>query len=527
MSVFRSDILVLGSGVAGLTVAIKAAKALPDKQVIVATKAEESESNTKYAQGGIAAVWDQLDSFENHIQDTMVAGDQLSDRGVVKMVVEKAPECMRQLINWGADFDLNPEGVIDLGKEGGHSAHRILHYKDITGFEVEKTLLEQVETLPNIRLLPYHFAIDLITDHHLPEAHRTNGISCFGAYILNQKTNKIDTYLSSSVVLATGGIGQVYAATTNPLVATGDGIAMAYRAKAKIADMEFVQFHPTSLYQPGESPSFLISEAVRGFGAYIRNKNGERFMLNIDERAELAPRDIVSRAIDAELIASGDSHVFLDCTHLDAAEFEKHFPNILAKCLSQGIDPRHQFIPVVPAMHYLMGGIEVDSKGYSSVYNLFACGESSRTGLHGANRLASNSLLEALVFGNRIADEIIENRRDIVFPEDLEIPEWDEEGTMVPKEKVLISHNRRTIQYIMSDLVAIVRSDERLEKALDHLDYLYQDTEKAYEKSKLSPQICELRNLNTIAYLIVKQSMARKENKGAFYSLNNIDKSLS
>ncbi len=522
MAVFKTDILILGSGVAGLSIAIKTATSLPHKSILVATKADESESNTKYAQGGIAAVWDKLDSFEDHIKDTMVAGDNLSDRGVVKMVIEEAPDCMKQLISWGTDFDQNQAGEIDLGKEGGHSANRILHFKDITGFEIEKTLLEQVSNLPNIKLLPYHFAIDLITDHHLNETILEDSISCYGAYILNQKTNKIDTYLASSVVLATGGIGQVYAATTNPVIATGDGIAMAYRAKAKIIDMEFVQFHPTALYQPGESPSFLISEAVRGFGAFLRNKKGERFMLAIDERAELAPRDIVSRAINTELIFSGDAHVYLDCTHLDMHEFLKHFPNIYEKCKSLGIDPESQWIPVIPAAHYLMGGIEVDANGYSSIDNLFACGECSRTGLHGANRLASNSLLEALVFGNQIAQEIIQNRAQMIFNTELVIPEWDEEGTMVPKENVLISHNRKTIQNIMTDLVAIVRSNERLEKALDHLNYLFQDTEKAYEKSKLSPQICELRNLNAVAYLIVHQSMARKENKGAFFSLDNI-----
>ena len=522
MAVFKTDILILGSGVAGLSIAIKTATSLPHKSILVATKADESESNTKYAQGGIAAVWDKLDSFEDHIKDTMVAGDNLSDRSVVKMVIEEAPDCMKQLISWGTDFDQNQAGEIDLGKEGGHSANRILHFKDITGFEIEKTLLEQVSNLPNIKLLPYHFAIDLITDHHLNESSLEDSISCYGAYILNQKTNKIDTYLASSVVLATGGIGQVYAATTNPVIATGDGIAMAYRAKAKIIDMEFVQFHPTALYQPGESPSFLISEAVRGFGAFLRNKKGERFMLAIDERAELAPRDIVSRAINTELIFSGDAHVYLDCTHLDMPEFLKHFPNIYEKCKSLGIDPESQWIPVIPAAHYLMGGIEVDANGYSSVDNLFACGECSRTGLHGANRLASNSLLEALVFGNQIAQEIIQNRAQMIFNTKLVIPEWDEEGTMVPKENVLISHNRKTIQNIMTDLVAIVRSNERLEKALDHLNYLFQDTEKAYEKSKLSPQICELRNLNAVAYLIVHQSMARKENKGAFFSLDNI-----
>lgn len=524
MSIFKADILVLGSGVAGLSIAIKTAMALPEKSIIVATKANESESNTKYAQGGIAAVWDKLDSFEDHIKDTMIAGDYLNDPEVVKTVVEEAPDCMRQLISWGTDFDHNPQGEIDLGKEGGHSANRILHYKDITGFEIEETLLEQVSSLKNIEILPYHFAIDLITNHHVSSDKTQEKLTCYGAYILNQKTNKIDTFLATSVVLATGGIGQVYAATTNPVIATGDGIAMAYRAKARIRDMEFVQFHPTALYQPGVSPSFLISEAVRGFGAYLRNKSGDRFMLKIDSRAELAPRDIVSRAINSELIFSGDTNVYLDCTHLDMTDFKRHFPNIYDKCQSLGIDPEKQWIPVVPAAHYLMGGIDVDHKGYSSVLNLFACGECSCTGLHGANRLASNSLLEALVFGNKIANEIIEKRSDLKLNEELVIPEWDEEGTMIPKENVLISHNRKTIQNIMTDLVAIVRSNERLEKALDHLNYLFQDTEKAYEKSKLSPQICELRNLNAIAYLVVKQSMERSENKGAFYSLDNISK---
>ncbi len=523
MSIFNIDTLILGSGVAGLTIAIKAAKALPDKKIFVVTKAEASESNTKYAQGGIASVWNKLDSFKDHINDTMIAGDHLNDPEIVKTVIEEAPKCMRQLINWGADFDQANDGNLDLGKEGGHSANRILHHKDITGFEVEKTLLEQVELLKNITLLPFHFAIDLITDHHITgKKYDKNDISCYGAYILNEKTKKIDTYLATSIVLATGGTGQAYAATTNPLVATGDGIAMAYRAKAKVEDMEFVQFHPTSLYQPGESPAFIISEAVRGFGAYLRNKKGERFMLDVDKRAELAPRDIVARAIDSELIKSGDQFVYLDCTHLDMDAFVKHFPNISEKCENIGIDIATQGIPVLPAAHYMMGGVVVNKNGYSSIKNLFACGECSRTGLHGANRLASNSLLEALVFGSKIASEIAENRKDLIFDKYLDIPEWNEEGTMEPKEKVLISHNRKTIQNIMTDLVAIVRSDERLEKALDHLDYIFQNTEKAYAKSKLSPQICELRNLNAISYLIVKHSMARKENKGAFYSLNNL-----
>lgn len=524
MSRLQSDILILGSGVAGLTVAIKLAKTLPDKKVFVVTKAEESESNTKYAQGGVAAVWDKLDSFQDHIDDTMVAGDFENDLEVVKMVIENAPECMEQLILWGAEFDENESGALDLGKEGGHSANRILHHKDITGLEIERTLLRQVAGLKNIVLLPHHFAIDLITEHHIESKYPRSNTTCFGAYVLNQQTNRIDTFLADYTVLSTGGVGQVYAATTNPVIATGDGIAMAHRAKVNIWDMEYVQFHPTALYQPGVSPAFLISEAVRGAGAYLRNTKGERFMLELDERAELAPRDVVSRAINAELLKSGDHFVYLDCTHLDPENFVNHFPNIFEKCRSIGIDPRKQAIPVVPAQHYIMGGVAVDKNGRTSLKSLYACGECSRTGLHGANRLASNSLLEALVYGNKIAEDII---GQLQLPGDknkLTIKEWNEEGTVMPKEMVLISHNRKTVQAIMTDLVAIVRSDERLEKAMDHLSYLYSDTEKVYARSKLSPQLCELRNLITIAYLITRQSMKRKVNKGAFYSLDNLNR---
>ncbi len=521
MSYFHSDILILGSGVAGLTTAILTAKALPEKKIIVITKAEKNESNTKYAQGGIAAVWDKLDSFEDHINDTIVAGDFINDPEVVKMVIEDAPDCMKQLIEWGADFDHNKKGDLDLGKEGGHSTHRILHHKDITGFEIEKTLLEQVNSLNNITLLPFHFAIDLITDHHIEKNVSKKDLSCYGAYILNEKTNQIDTFLAAKTVMAAGGSGQVYASTTNPKVATGDGVAMAYRAKAKIEEMEFVQFHPTALFEPGESPAFLISEAVRGLGAYLRNKKGKRFMLDVDKRAELAPRDIVARAIDNELNISGERNVYLDCTHLDYDAFIKHFPNINNKCLSKGIDIKRDFIPVIPASHYLCGGVSVNKKGKSSLQNLFACGECSRTGLHGANRLASNSLLEALVYAKNIAKEIIDHK-ELLKPVKKNIPEWNEEGTTIPEELVLISHNIKTVQNIMSDLVAIVRTDDRLQMALDHLNYIYQDTEKLYLKSKLSPQLCELRNLNAIAYLIVKQSQARKENRGAFYSLDNL-----
>jgi len=520
MSIIHSDILILGSGIAGLSTAIKLAKAFPEKKIRVVTKDNKEESNTKYAQGGIAVVWDALDSFDSHIADTLRAGDYENNEAVVRMVVEEAPDRLRELIAWGAAFDLTSDNTYDLGKEGGHSANRILHHKDITGHEIQMTLLKQAD-LHNIELLSHHFAIDLITNHQVTSKVKMYGeknIRCYGAYVMNEKNEGIDTYTAPITLLATGGAGQVYASTTNPVIATGDGVAMAYRAKAKVYDMQYIQFHPTALYEPGKSPAFLISEAVRGFGAYLRNAKGERFMLAIDERAELASRDIVSRAIDTELNTSGAECVFLDCSHLDQKAFLNHFPNIIEKCQSIGIDVSKDLIPVVPAMHYLCGGVNVNANGETSIKGLYANGETACTGLHGANRLASNSLLEALVFGHHISEHIVENKHvfEANFPD---IPEWDAEGTTVPKELILISHNRKSVQYIMSDLVAIVRSDERLERALDHLNYLYRDTERLYKKVTLSPQIVELRNLNACAYLIVKQSMQMKENKGAFFSI--------
>ncbi len=518
----KSDVLILGSGIAGLTTAIKLAKALPNKKIIVATKDQKEESNTKYAQGGVAVVWDKLDSFESHITDTLRAGDYENDEKVVRMVVENAPKSLQELIVWGADFDYKDSQNYDLGKEGGHSVNRILHHKDNTGFEIQKTLLEQVSQHSNIELYSHHFAIDLITEHHTENRKLHFGntdITCFGAYILNEKNQQIDTYQAYVTIIATGGAGQVYASTTNPIIATGDGIAMAYRAKALVIDMQYQQFHPTALYEPGKSPAFLITEAVRGFGAYLRNDKGERFMLQVDERAELASRDIVARAINMEMNRSGSTNVYLDCTHLEKESFIKHFPNIVEKCSSIGIDFTKDFIPVVPSMHYLMGGIAINTHGETSIQNLYANGEAACTGLHGANRLASNSLLEALVYGHTISKHIIKNTN--LFDKNIpKIFQWNSEGTIDPKELVLISHNRKSVQYIMSDLVGIVRSNERLIRALDHLNYIYKDTEVLYKKTKLSPQIVELRNLNAIAYIIVKQSLEMKENKGAFYSLD-------
>ena len=520
--IVKTDILILGSGIAGLTTAIKLAKQLPDKNIIVATKDQKDETNTKYAQGGVAVVWDKLDSFESHISDTLKAGDFQNDEKIVRMVVEKAPSSLQELIIWGADFDFKDQKNYDLGKEGGHSANRILHHKDITGFEIQRTLLSQVSHLKNIELLQHHFAIDIITEHHTERRKLNFGdpdITCFGAYIMNEKTQIIDTYTANITIIATGGAGQAYASTTNPVIATGDGIAMAYRAKALVTDMQYQQFHPTALYEPGKSPAFLITEAVRGYGAYLRNDDGKRFMLNVDERGELASRDIVARAINMEMNRTGAECVYLDCTHLDYAGFIKHFPNIDEKCRKMGIDFSKNFIPVVPAMHYLMGGIVINQNGETSIKNLYANGEVTRSGLHGANRLASNSLLEALVYAQTISNHIVDHK--IILENKLPtIPEWNTEGTTDPKELVLISHNKKSVQYIMSDLVGIVRSNERLIRALDHLNYIYQDTENLYKKVTLSPQIVELRNLNNIAFLIVNQSMKVTENKGAFYNLD-------
>ena len=420
-------------------------------------------------------------------------------------------------MQWGAKFDSDSNGNLDLGKEGGHSAYRVVHFKDITGYEVERALLSRIEQLPNITLLTHHFAIDLITEHHL-EQRDTDKISCYGAYVLNQKTGKILTVKAANTLLASGGIGRVYGHTTNPIIATGDGIAMAYRANARIRDMEFIQFHPTALYDTKEGSSFLISEAVRGFGAFLRNKKGERFMLALDERGELASRDIVSQGIDKELKQSGDAHVYLDCTHLNLEAFKNHFPNIYEQCKSLHIDISKDWIPVVPASHYLCGGIEVDKHGRTTIENLFACGECSRTGLHGANRLASNSLLEALVFAHNVFAYQNEHPSELSF---VEIPDWNEEGTSVPKEHVLIQHNLKQLQALMQNYVGIVRSNDRLKKAINHLDLIYNEVEELYKKSTLSTSLCELRNMVNVAHLIISQSIERKENKGGFLNIDN------
>ena len=513
----KVDFLVIGTGLAGLSYALKVAQF---GKVCLVTKTDLQETNTRYAQGGIAAVTYEPDNYNKHIKDTLVAGDGLCNEDVVSMVVEEAPVQIKELINWGANFDKESTGKYDLAREGGHSEHRILHYKDSTGEEIQRALSLRVRNNENIEILEHHFAVDLITQHHLGKLvkrHHTD-IECYGAYILNPEGNQIIKVLSKVTMLATGGAGNLYFTTTNPPVATGDGIAMVYRAKGIIENMEFVQFHPTSLYNPGERPSFLITEAMRGFGGILKAQDGEKFMPKYDERGSLAPRDIVARAIDNEMKVRGEDFVYLDCTHLNAEELIIHFPNIFKKCLSLGIDIRKDMIPVVPAAHYLCGGIKVDMNGKTMIHRLYAGGETSSTGLHGANRLASNSLLEAVVYADKAAADSLKLFKECNFGEN--VPEWNDEGTSHPEEMVLITQNLREVQQIMTNYVGIVRSDLRLKRATDRLEIIYKETEDLYKKSKLSIQLCELRNLINVGYLVIKMAQARKESRGLHYMLD-------
>jgi L-aspartate oxidase len=513
----KTDILIIGAGIAGLSTAIKLAQTRPDLRIMVLTKTHEGESNTTYAQGGVAAVWNtERDSFDKHFEDTLDAGDGLCDEDIVRIVVNEGPDRVREIIEWGARFDKDKEQEkYDLGREGGHSENRILHYKDLTGWEIQRTLLAQLDELPNIEFYEEYFALDLITQHHLGYSitRLTPDITCYGAYVLNKETGDIETLLAKITVVATGGGGQVYRNTTNPVIATGDGIAMTYRAKGHIENMEFVQFHPTALYNPaGENPDFLVSEAVRGFGGILKTREGQEFMHHYDKRGSLAPRDIVARAIDNEMKKRGDDFVHLDCTHLDGEAFKAHFPTIYDKCMSLGIDPMKDRIPVVPACHYLCGGVRVDDRGRSSIRQLYACGECTSSGLHGANRLASNSLLEALVFAHRIHEDILDQIEQLNFQEN--IPAWNARGTTEPKEMVLLTQSWKELKEIMSSYVGIVRGNVRLKRAMDRLYLLYKETEEIYQSTQISPQICELRNLITIGYLITRSASMRRESRG-------------
>ena len=512
----NADFLVVGSGIAGLSFALKAAK---HGKVLIVTKANEDESNTKYAQGGVAVVVDKKeDSFEKHIEDTLIAGDGLCDKQVVEIVVKEGPERIKEIIDYGTNFDKTHEGFYDLAKEGGHSEYRVLHFKDITGYEIERSLLEQIHSNPNIEVLTHYFAVDLITQHHLGEFvdKSTPDITCFGMYAFNTRTGVVEKILSKVTVMASGGAGHIYSITTNPTIATGDGVAMVYRAKGKVRNMEFIHFHPTALYNPGEYPSFLISEAVRGFGGILKRHDGTEFMHEYDPRGSLAPRDIVARAIDSEMKKSGEDYVYLDVRHRSKADILNHFPNIYAKCLDIGLDMTKDMIPVSPACHYMCGGIMVDQHGRSSIQRLYACGECASTGLHGANRLASNSLLEALVFAHRIYEKAVQQFESRHIP--AVMPDWDEKGVQLSNEDILVTHNLREMQKVMSDYVGIVRSDFRLERAMRRLGLLYEETESFYKQTKLSVKLCELRNLIQVSYIVIKSAMIRKESRGLHYT---------
>ncbi|MBF0586728.1 L-aspartate oxidase [Prosthecochloris sp. N3] len=506
----KTDILVIGSGIGGLYFALNMAD---HATVTIITKKESSTSNTNWAQGGIAATIDENDSPDYHVQDTLDAGAGLCNQAMVELMVNEGPRHIRQLIDYGVHFTMADNEHLDLGREGGHSHKRIVHAKDLTGQEVEHALLEKINSHPNIELLEHHFAIELLTEHHLHI--KTNDINCYGAYALDTRNRQLKKILSRVTMLASGGLGHVYPHTTNPDIATGDGVAMAYRAGAMIANMEFIQFHPTSLYHP-KAKSFLISEALRGFGGVLKLRNGKAFMQKYDKRENLAPRDIVARAIDSEMKKTGDECVFLDVTHLDADKTIQHFPNIYETCLEFGIDITKEMIPVVPAAHYSCGGIKTDDNGRTSINRLYACGETSCTGVHGANRLASNSLLEALVFAYRSSQDIksilhgLHNNRPF--------PDWDDTGTVNPEEWILVSHNKKEAQQVMNDYVGIVRSDLRLQRAKRRIEFLKEETEAYYKKTRITSQILELRNIIKVASLIIDSAIQRRESRGLHYT---------
>ena len=510
----RTDFLVIGSGIAGLFYALKVADS---GSVAIITKKARAESNTNYAQGGIATVASDEDSFESHIEDTLSVGVGLCHREAVEVMVREGPQRLRELVELGVEFSRSRERY-DLGREGGHSKNRIVHAADHTGREIEHALLARVASHKKIAMYENHLAVDLITEHHLVgiDRGRRGDIHCWGAYVLDEDRGVVKRFLSRITMVATGGLGQVYLHTTNPAIAAGDGIAMAHRAGAGIANMEFIQFHPTTLYDSG-SPAFLISEAVRGFGAVLKTIKGEDLMSKYDSRGGLAPRDIVARAIDIELKRSGDEHVHLDLRHLNGDRVRERFPSIYERCRQFGLDMTQVPLPVVPAAHYACGGVVTDLEGRTNIHGLYACGEVGMVGVHGANRLASNSLLEAVVFSYRAAES--GKRRLAAEKSELPlIPPWDDSGTFNSEEWVLVSHNRKEIQHLMWDYVGIVRSNLRLDRAKRRLDLIYREVMDFYKKTKVSEGLIELRNLAIVAELIIRSALARKESRGLHHN---------
>src|SRR4051794_2262577 len=511
------DFVVIGSGIAGLTFALKAAQ---HGSVAVITKRKGADSNTAWAQGGVACVTSDEDSFELHLRDTLEAGAGLCDEETVRTIVTEGPARIRELMEIGLHFDereVSGHRELDLGREGGHSKRRVLHVHDATGAEIEKTLLRELARSPRVQLLENHMAVDLITAGKLGFATEDR---CLGVYVLDEKTTDVETIRTDRLVLATGGCGKVYLYTTNPDVATGDGVAMAWRAGATVANMEFVQFHPTCLFH-AEARSFLISEAVRGEGGVLRNDRGEDFMKRYDPRGSLAPRDIVARAIDAEMKRSGAQCVFLDITAQTPEFLRERFPNIYETCLRYGMDMSKQPIPVVPAAHYQCGGIKTDVNGATNLPGLYAIGEVACTGLHGANRLASNSLLEGLVTAHRAAEVAIKAQSLRAGPTGVALPEWEAGDAHDVDELVVIYHNWDEIRRLMWDYVGIVRTDKRLQRASARLRNLEREIREFYWNFKISVDLLELRNLATVAALIVDSALSRKESRGLHFTLDH------
>lgn len=508
------DHLVLGSGIAGLTFALRVAD---HGTVAVLTKAMVDETSTRKAQGGIASVTDPEDNFASHVDDTLKAGAGLCHRDAVELLVSEGPEAIRELIAWGIHFTRKggKTGSFDLHREGGHNRARILHAGDITGAEIERGLLEAAKAHPNIQICEQRFALELITQHYLTQP-TDRRLTCHGAYALDRTTGHIETWLAPVTVVCTGGVGQVYLHTTNPSVATGDGLAMAWRAGARVANLEFVQFHPTMLYDPVR-PSFLISEAVRGAGAVLVDSRGNKFMEHEHPLKDLAPRDIVTRAIDRRMKALGDPCVFLDVSCL-GAHAKAHFPNIYARCLEAGFRMGKDPIPVAPSAHYMCGGIDTDLNASTNIAGLYACGECAHTGIHGANRLASNSLLEAVVFSRRAADHALSHPRPQVKP--AIVAKWDKKGTQEHREEVVIRHHHDSVRRIMWDFVGIVRTTDRLKRASTHLRLIFDEVEAFYKATVITPSLLELRNAVCTARLIVDCALRRTESRGLHYSLD-------
>lgn len=509
-----ADVLILGSGIGGLMLALKAAEAA---EVIVLTKKRADDGSTNWAQGGIAAVFDPSDRFKHHTRDTLRCGAGLCDPEVVRTVVSEAPERVQELAALGVPFDAGAGGFA-LGREGGHSHRRIVHATDFTGQAIEQALLVRVRAHPRIRLLEDQIGVDLLLDSRLRRTRRGRHDRCWGAYIMDRSTRRIRPVTARATVLATGGCGKVYLYTTNPDVATGDGLAMAFRAGCRVESLEFMQFHPTCLYHPA-ARTFLLSEALRGEGAVLRTLDGERFMSRYSREAELAPRDVVARAIDRELKRRGEAHVWLDLTHLPAAQVRVRFPNIDARLRSLGLDMTRDLLPVVPAAHYMCGGVQADLTGRTDLAGLRVVGEVASTGLHGANRLASNSLLEALVLAHHAAAAILDELP--ATPRPPRPQPWQVRGTRPPQESVVLDHNWETVRRVMWDLVGIVRTDERLAFAARRLTLLSEEIERDYRRLRLSPDLVELRNIALVGSLIVACAQRRPESRGLHANLDH------